>query len=393
MTTYVYDFAEGNKDQKDLLGGKGANLAEMTNLGLPVPPGFTITTEACRAYLEHGSEPDDLAAEVSEHLARARAGDGTRPRRPRRPAAGVGALRGQVLDARDDGDRPQRRAQRRVGARPGRAGRRRALRVGLLPPAAADVRHDRAGHRGRGVLDRARRAEAAQGHHRRPRPRRRRPARAGRRRSRRPSRSTPAGRSRRTRASRWTSRSGRSSTRGTPTARCSTAARSGSRATSAPRSTSQRWCSATSATTPAPASRSPATRHPARRASTATTCRTRRARTWWPASATPCRWPTWSELDKKSYDELLEIMQTLEEHYRDLCDIEFTIERGKLWMLQTRVGKRTAGGGVPDRRAAGRRGPHRPRRGARPGHRRAAGPADVPAVRRERRRARCSPRA
>ena len=41
MTTYVFDFAEGNKDQKDLLGGKGANLAEMTNLGLPVPPGFT----------------------------------------------------------------------------------------------------------------------------------------------------------------------------------------------------------------------------------------------------------------------------------------------------------------------------------------------------------------
>ncbi|MDT4912868.1 MAG: pyruvate, orthophosphate dikinase, partial [Pseudonocardiales bacterium] len=48
------------------------------------------------------------------------------------------------------------------------------------------------------------------------------------------------------------------------------------------------------------------------------------------------------QLDKKSYDELLAIMQRLEEHYRDLCDIEFTIERGKLWMLQTRVGKRTA---------------------------------------------------
>ncbi|MFL6168193.1 MAG: PEP/pyruvate-binding domain-containing protein, partial [Ornithinibacter sp.] len=45
---WVYDFSEGNKDQKDLLGGKGANLAEMTNLGLPVPPGFTITTDACR---------------------------------------------------------------------------------------------------------------------------------------------------------------------------------------------------------------------------------------------------------------------------------------------------------------------------------------------------------
>jgi pyruvate,orthophosphate dikinase len=68
MPKYVYDFREGNKDLKDLLGGKGANLAEMTNLGLPVPPGFTITTEACKVYLESGSEPEDLAREVSEHL-------------------------------------------------------------------------------------------------------------------------------------------------------------------------------------------------------------------------------------------------------------------------------------------------------------------------------------
>ncbi len=65
---YVYAFAEGNKDMKDILGGKGANLAEMTNLGLPVPPGFTITTEACRAYLEHGEEPPELAGQIDEHL-------------------------------------------------------------------------------------------------------------------------------------------------------------------------------------------------------------------------------------------------------------------------------------------------------------------------------------
>ncbi|MDT4936856.1 MAG: pyruvate, orthophosphate dikinase, partial [Pseudonocardiales bacterium] len=68
MPKYVYAFAEGNKDLKDLLGGKGANLAEMTNLGLPVPPGFTITTEACQAYLRSGREPDELSGEVSEHL-------------------------------------------------------------------------------------------------------------------------------------------------------------------------------------------------------------------------------------------------------------------------------------------------------------------------------------
>ena len=69
MPKLVYDFTEGNKDLKDLLGGKGANLAEMTNLGLPVPPGFIITTDACRYYLQRGSAPDGLAAEVGEHLA------------------------------------------------------------------------------------------------------------------------------------------------------------------------------------------------------------------------------------------------------------------------------------------------------------------------------------
>ena len=70
MRKFVYDFIEGNKDLKDLLGGKGANLAEMTNLGLPVPPGFTISTEACRHYLSNGAVPDELDAEVTEHLDR-----------------------------------------------------------------------------------------------------------------------------------------------------------------------------------------------------------------------------------------------------------------------------------------------------------------------------------
>ena len=70
MTKYVYDFSEGDKDQKDLLGGKGANLAEMTKLGLPVPPGFTISTEACREYLVAGVEPAALRVEVTMALRR-----------------------------------------------------------------------------------------------------------------------------------------------------------------------------------------------------------------------------------------------------------------------------------------------------------------------------------
>ena len=70
MVKYVYDFCEGSKEMLDLLGGKGANLAEMTNLGLPVPPGFTITTEACQTFLTTGSAPPGLHHEISEHLAR-----------------------------------------------------------------------------------------------------------------------------------------------------------------------------------------------------------------------------------------------------------------------------------------------------------------------------------
>src|SRR6059036_1956539 len=69
-TQFVYDFNQGNRDMKDLLGGKGANLAEMTNMGLPVPPGFTITTEACLAYLAKGDFPEGLMDEVEEHLRR-----------------------------------------------------------------------------------------------------------------------------------------------------------------------------------------------------------------------------------------------------------------------------------------------------------------------------------
>jgi phosphoenolpyruvate synthase/pyruvate phosphate dikinase len=76
MVRYVYDFHDGRRDMADLLGGKGANLAGMTRLGLPVPPGFTVTTDvclpgftvttdACRAFLTTGAEPEGMSAEVS----------------------------------------------------------------------------------------------------------------------------------------------------------------------------------------------------------------------------------------------------------------------------------------------------------------------------------------
>ena len=69
MTKWVYLFKEGNADMRNLLGGKGANLAEMTNIGLPVPQGFTITTEACTQYYEDGREINpEIQAQINEYI-------------------------------------------------------------------------------------------------------------------------------------------------------------------------------------------------------------------------------------------------------------------------------------------------------------------------------------
>ena len=66
---YLYLFEEGNKDMRELLGGKGANLAEMTNAGMPVPPGFTITTEACTQYYKDGRQiNDEIMADIFVYL-------------------------------------------------------------------------------------------------------------------------------------------------------------------------------------------------------------------------------------------------------------------------------------------------------------------------------------
>ena len=69
MTKYVYLFSEGNGKMRELLGGKGANLAEMTNLGLPVPQGFTISTEACTQYYEDGEKiNDEIFGQILDHI-------------------------------------------------------------------------------------------------------------------------------------------------------------------------------------------------------------------------------------------------------------------------------------------------------------------------------------
>ncbi len=219
MTKFVYDFAEGNKDLKDLLGGKGANLAEMTNLGLPVPPGFTITTEACQAYLATGREPAELADEVSEHL------------------AALETAMGKQLGQSDD----PLLVSVRSGAKFSMPGMMETvLNIGLndqsvrgLAAQAGNERFAFDSYRrliqmfGKTVLgidgehfeDALDAAKEAKGTDERPRPGRRGPAhagrdlQAGRGRAGRPG--VPAG----ARASRWTWRSARSSTRGTPSGR------------------------------------------------------------------------------------------------------------------------------------------------------------------------------
>ncbi|MBI1865062.1 MAG: pyruvate, phosphate dikinase, partial [Nitrospirae bacterium] len=92
-TKYVYFFgngkAEGQGTWKDLLGGKGAGLAEMTNAGVPVPPGFTITTEACNKFYENGKKvPEGLDAEMGENLARVEAAVGLKFVDPEKPLLG-----------------------------------------------------------------------------------------------------------------------------------------------------------------------------------------------------------------------------------------------------------------------------------------------------------------
>src|SRR3954469_8006748 len=70
MGRYVYDFDEPSDGGRELLGGKGIGLAEMTQLGVPVPAGFTITTDACRGYMREHGVPEGLEAEIDEHIAR-----------------------------------------------------------------------------------------------------------------------------------------------------------------------------------------------------------------------------------------------------------------------------------------------------------------------------------
>ena len=279
---------------RDLLGGKGANLAEMTSLGLPVPEGLHHHHRGVhRLHGRRQRVPGRPRGRGSAHLAALEAARGQAARRRRRTRCWSRCAVGrQVLDAGDDGHRPEPRAQRRVGARASRS--RPATSASPTTRTAASCRcsaRSCSTSRSTSSRTRSRPVEAKRGRRRRRRPDRRGPRGAGR---------DVQGRSYRERSGEdfpqdprdqldaaieavfksWNGKRAHDYRRLEPHPRRSRA----------PRSTSRRWCSATRATTPAPASRSPATRRPVRRrARTATSSSTRRAKTWSPASAPPRR--------------------------------------------------------------------------------------------------------
>ena len=105
MKKYVYSFgggtAEGDGKMRDILGGKGAGLAEMSKAGVPVPPGFTISTEVCNLFFENGNKvPKEVDEQIHEALEETEAPDGQEAGRHRRSAASERSLRREVLHAR-----------------------------------------------------------------------------------------------------------------------------------------------------------------------------------------------------------------------------------------------------------------------------------------------------
>ncbi|WP_327319553.1 pyruvate, phosphate dikinase [Streptomyces sp. NBC_01235] len=341
MVRYVYDFAEGGRDLADLLGGKGANLAEMTRLGLPVPPGFTVTTEACRAFLATGTEPDTLAREISEHLTALEQAAGRRLGQPDDPLLlsvrsgarfSMPGMMETILDIGLDDDSVLGLAKVSGNERFAWDSYRRLIQMfgstvmgvdgSLFENALADLKRTRGAVNDLGLnaADLAGLVTTYKGLIRRetgedfPQ--------------------SPAEQLRRAvlavfeswrgeRARVYRRREHISEDLGTAVnVQTMVFGNLGSDSGSGVAFT-----------------RDPATGRPGLYGDYLANAQGEDVvagiRNTVPLTAL-------GDLDPVSYEQLRGHLRTLETHYRDLCDIEFTIERGRLWMLQTRVGKRTA---------------------------------------------------
>ena len=354
---YVYLFgnkkADGNGSMKPLLGGKGANLAEMSRIGLPVPPGFTITTEVCTYYYANKKTyPKALRAGGKGRRASHREDHGHQVRRQEcHAAAGLRPLRRARLHARHDGHHPQPRPQRPDRPRPGQQPRRTSASPGIATAVSC-------------------RCTAT---------------------------SSWASRSARTRItnhlkSSFTATSTRSITATSRTPKLTAddqqelvirfkaliKERTGKEFPQDPwkqlwgavgavfgswmndraivyrrkYNIPSEWGTAVNVQAMVYGNTGDNVRlrrgvHPQpgqrrRRSSTANSSSTRRARTSWPACARPNRCSQLKNQMPDAYKELNNIRATLEQHFKDVQDFEFTIQDGKVFMLQTRNGKRTA---------------------------------------------------
>ena len=345
MTKYVYDFAEGSKELKDLLGGKGGNLAEMANLGLPVPPGFTITTDACRAFLRTGAEPYGLTDEVSLHLERLehqagrRLGDAADPLLVSVRSGAKYSMPGMMETILNVGltDATVAGLAAQTGGNERFAWDSYRRLIQMFGKTVCDVpgeRFDRAledAKAARGTRDDlALGAEELR---------------------------TLVG----TYKDIFTAHTGRAFPQD-PREQLDQAVRAVFGSWNAERAVLYRRQEHI------PADLGTAVNIVAMVfGNLGPDSGTGVAFTRDPATGAPGVYGDYlanaqgedvvagirntvplqelARLDRISYDQLLAIMAKLEQHYRDLCDIEFTIERGKLWMLQTRVGKRTAAAG------------------------------------------------
>jgi pyruvate,orthophosphate dikinase len=338
--TYVYDFTEGDKDQKELLGGKGANLAEMTNLGLPVPPGFTISTEACRAFLEVGDVPEGLDDEIDQHLRTLEEAMGRRLGDPTDPllvsvrsgaAVSMPGMMETVLNVGLNDESVRGLAEQSHDERFAMDSYRRLLQMfgatvlGIESEVFAKALDRLKKDRGTtldtdlGVDDRAGLVEAFKASIR---------EHAGREFPQNPREQLEL--AMRAVFESWNTerailyRRQERIAEGSGTAVNVQAMVFGNRGDDS-------------------GSGVAFTRDPAsgNQGVYGDYLQNAQGEDVVAGIRNTVSLADMEKVDKESHDELLEIMSTLEHHYRDMCDIEFTVERGKLWMLQTRVGKRT----------------------------------------------------
>ena len=341
MPKLVYDFTEGNRNLRDLLGGKGANLAEMTNIGLPVPPGFTITTEACQYYLSSGSTPEGLDEEIQAHLEKLESAMGRRlgdPADPLLVSVRSGAkfsmpgMMETVLNIGLSDESVQGLAKQAGNERFAWDSYRRLLQ--MFGKTVLDIDGEYFEH----ALDAAKQAKGVRNDV-----------------------DLDAGDLQgvvEEFKGIIKTQTGRDFPQG-PREQMDLAIKAVFNSWNADRAILYRrqeripadLGTAVNVVTMVFGNLGPDsgtgvafTRDPGTGAEGVYGDYLQDAQGEDVVAGIRNTVPLQDleRIDKASYDQLMQIMRTLENHYRDLCDIEFTIERGKLWMLQTRVGKRTA---------------------------------------------------